>query len=468
MNMNRRQFAKALAAPLLAPRRRKPNLLYVFSDQHRACSLPGEPYCDVEAPTLRRLRKEGVSFRNCISNYPVCSPYRAMLLTGRWPYQTGIIDNDLPLRNDEVSLARVFDGAGYRTGYIGKWHLSPGDEGGTFIPPGPARQGFDDWHVWSHTNQHLDKSFTFDPDTGARIQPHGYNATLMTETAIQFVHDYRDRPWMLMLSWNPPHTSLEDAPPEYVKRYDPGALRLRPNVPAEGAYGHENITPGTVRRWLQGYYAHISALDAELARLLKTLDETGLANDTIFVYSTDHGDMLGSHGFDGKRVPWEESCRVPFFVRYPGIAPAGREADILFSAIDIYPTLCGLAGLAVPKHCAGRDLSSAVRGEATVAPESVFLMHIKKDNATGGRENPAPLFRGVRTARHTYAVADDGAWCLYDNREDPYQLHSLLDSPGGAKIARELDDLVVEWLRKADDPFPYREVCRKRSSLKLI
>jgi len=472
MNMDRRQFAKTVAAPLFAralaaqqgPPKRKPNLLYVFSDQHRACSLPGEPYCDVQAPNITRLKREGVSFQNCISNYPVCSPYRAMLLTGRWPYQTGIIDNDLQLRSDETSLAKVFAGAGYRTGYIGKWHLSPNDERGTFIPKGPARQGFDDWHVWSNTTHHFDKSFTFDPDTGAKIQPKGYNCTLMTDTAIDFIRNYRDRPWMLMLSWNPPHTSFEDAPPEYVRRYDPAALRLRPNVPAESTIGRQKVSREKVRHSLQGYYAHISALDAELGRLLSVLDQTGLAGDTIVVYSTDHGDMLGSHGFYGKRVPWEEACKVPFFVRYPGVVPAGCESNALLSAIDIYPTLCGLTGLKVPSHCAGRDLSGAVRGEAMKTLESVFLMHIKKDNATGGNDNPAPLFRGVRTARHTYAVADDGAWCLYDNIEDPYQLRNIVDLPQGAKLAHDLDGLVLEWLRKAGDPFPYRETCRKRSS----
>ena len=132
---------------------------------------------------------------------------------------------------------------------------------------------------------------------------------------------------------------------EYLRRYDPAALCLRPNVPIETTTGRQRFSREKVRHSLQGYYAHISALDAELGRLLDVLDQTGLAGDTMVVYSTDHGDMLGSHGFYGKRVPWEESCRVPFFVRYPGVVPAGRESGALFSAIDIYPTLCGLAGL---------------------------------------------------------------------------------------------------------------------------
>jgi hypothetical protein len=135
-----------------------------------------------------------------------------MLLTGRWPCQTGIVDNALDLRSDEVSLGHMFHNAGYRTGYIGKGHLSAGDEGGRFIPNGPACQGFDYWQVWARTNQHFDSSFTFDPETGARIQPKGYNCTLMTDQAEDFIGANGGRPWMLMLSWNPPHPNFGDAP----------------------------------------------------------------------------------------------------------------------------------------------------------------------------------------------------------------------------------------------------------------
>jgi arylsulfatase A-like enzyme len=376
-----------------------------------------------------------------------------MLLSGRWPYQTGIIDNAIQLRSDEVSLGRVFLNAGYRTGYIGKWHLSPGDEGGRFIPKGPARQGFEYWQVWSQTNQHFDTSFTHDSETGAKIQPKGYNCTLMTDEANEFIRANRERPWMLMMSWNPPHPNFDDAPPEHKDRYNPEALRFRPNVKDSER----------LRKQCAGYYGHISAVDIEFGRLLRTLKETGQADDTIVVYTSDHGDMMGSHGFGGKRVPWEESCKVPFLVRYPGVATAGRPLDGLFSTIDIYPSMCGLAGLAVPGHCAGRDLSAAMRGQNTSFPESAFLMHIQKENASGGENHPAPLFRGVRTDRHTYAVADDGRWLLYDNREDPYQMRNLIADPARQKLARDLDGLVLEWLRRSQDPFAYEAARKKRS-----
>lgn len=172
MTPTRREFLVSAAA-VAAGTASRPNLLYVFSDEHRACSMPGELFNAASTPNLDRFSRQSMTFRNCISNYPVCSPYRAMLQTGRWPYQTGIIYNALPLHPDEVSIGETFRRAGYRTGYIGKWHLSPHDEGGEFIPQGPARLGYEDWHVWSNTNEHFDKSYTFDPDTGRKIQPSG-------------------------------------------------------------------------------------------------------------------------------------------------------------------------------------------------------------------------------------------------------------------------------------------------------
>ncbi len=196
---------------------------------------------------------------------------------------------------------------------------------------------------------------------------------------------------------------------------------------------------------------------------MSALDETGQAEDTIVVYTPDHGEMMSSQGYMDKRLPYEESCKVPFFIRYPGVTPKGSESEILFSAVDIYPTLCGLAGVPVPEHCVGHDLSAAMHGKKVNALESVFMMHISKARATGGDENVAPLFRGVRTNTHTYAVADDGRWCLYNNREDPFQQHNLISDPKQAALMKELDGIVLDWLKKADDPFPYASLVKRQS-----
>ena len=480
--MNRRDFVKAgvgaslavgfdhiSAAPKPTPSR-LPNVLYVFSDEHRACSLPGEPYNDALAPNITKFARENLSFRNCISNYPVCSPYRAILQTGKWPYHNTVIDNcsakppRIGLRSDPESLGNTFRHSGYYTGYIGKWHLSEDDS--EFIPPGVRRQGYEDWHVWANTNVHFDKSFTFDQSTGQKIKPRGYNCTLMTDQAVEFIRDrtrgIETKPWMLVVSWNPPHPVYDDAPAEEMRLYDPTALRQRPNVQFSDRF-RLTATEAILRWTEQGYYAHITAVDKEFERLLLVLDETGQADNTIVVYTSDHGDLMGSHGYIGKRMPQEESCKVPFIVRYPGVTPHGGESNILFSAIDIYPSLCGLAGIRVPPHCEGSDLSASMRGQKIKGPESVFLMHIEKFHASGGVNNPAVIFRGIRTDRFTYAVADDGRWCLYDNREDPYQQHNLVADPQRTALMHDLDGLVLDWLKKASDPYPYTSLLGKRS-----
>ena len=457
-SMSRRTFAGTLAAAATqvscteAPRR--PNLLFVFSDQHRACSMPGEPYNDADAPNLARLASEGMTFRNCVSNYPVCSPYRGILLSGRWPYQTGIIDNNFPLRESEISLGETFRSSGYRTGYVGKWHLDATTPEG-LRPEGDARHGFDFWRAWYRTSRHMQGSYTFDPHNGERIEPKGYNATLMTDQAIEFIRKANaDQPWMLVVSVNPPHPAFSDAPPELMRRYRDARLRLRPNGTEKLGGDHGGHKGLPVRENLVGYYAHITAVDAEIGRLLDVLDETGAAGDTIVVYTSDHGEMMGSHNWMGKRLPYEESAKVPFVARFPGRIPAARTTDALLGAIDLYPTLCGLAGVAPPEHCAGRDLSAALRGEQYRRPEHAFLMH---QNVKGV---DVPIYRGLRTPRYTYAAGERGRWLLFDNQEDPYQRHNLAGDPTRSGLVRELEGEILDYLEVTGDPYPFAERVR--------
>ncbi len=448
-------MAAAGASAASGQRSASPNVLFVFSDQHRACSMPGEPYNDVAAPALAALASQGAAFSHCVSNYPVCSPYRGILLTGRWPCQTGIVDNAYPLRNSEHSLGEAFRSAGYQTGYVGKWHLDArGAEGHALKPEGEARHGFNEWRAWYNTNPHFDRSHTYEPATGRQVVPAGYNATLMTDDAISFIERNRERPWMLVLSLNPPHPPFDDAPEELVRNYPAGDLRLRPNtvrrVTRAGGGRSRDVRPD-----LAGYYAHIEGVDREIGRLTECLARNGLAETTVVVYTSDHGEMLGAQNRMGKRLPHDESCRVPFVVRAPGV-PAGVRSDALLGTIDLFPTVCGLAGIPVPAGCVGRDLSAAVRGESVDGPEHQFLMHISKSHSSGGINHEAPLFRGIRTSRYTYACGEIGRWCLYDNQEDPYQQSNLADDPARAGLMGELDGEVLDYLRQAQDRYPYR------------
>ena len=490
--MDRRQFIQSgVAAGVVAavpasagakPPLSRPNVLYVFDDEHRFQSLPGEPYSDpVNAPNLDAFRRANFAMRQCISNYPLCSPYRGILMTGLWPYQNGITRNWIELGTNFESIGDVFDKAGYRTAYVGKWHLSGPGHDRAFVPPGPHRQGFQDWHVWGAVDRHMNYSFTFNPDTGEEIHPLGYQATLMTDQAVNIIHEKHEKPWMMIVSWHPPHFPVDDAPEDDEAYFAQRSVTLRPNVKTGFSDRGPVRSRQAIEKFHQGYYAHIRAIDREFGRLLKALDDTGQAESTIVVFTSDHGEMAGSHGRMYKQVPHEESVRVPFFVRYPGVTPKGTSSDALFASIDIYPTLCGLAGIPVPGHCKGRDFSATIRGRETPASEVVFLMNqgteyprnaiAAEDRAPGNvaqhpvgpadRNGPGPNgggyappnFRGLRSQTHTYAVADDGRWLLFDNIADPYQQRNLIADPKQNELIAHFDRLIAAWLRASDDPF---------------
>jgi len=429
------------AAPgVLQAAQRPPNVIYAFSDEHRWQSMSFTETPEVRTPNMARMAAEGVQFTHCVSNYPVCTPYRGIVMTGRWPYQTGLIDNGLELRRDEPTLGKTFRAAGYRTGYIGKWHL-----GGLRAEP----FGFDESYIWSDDKSHWDSEYH--PAEGGPVRVKGYNATGMTDQALGFMRAHRDEPFFLMLSWIPPHADFLTAPEAKKALYPEGSLPRRPNAPEATGGGDDAIWNQNGSAHYRGYHAHISAIDDELGRLVAELEAFGIADNTILVYTSDHGSMQGSHGVGSKRQPYEESIRVPFLVRAPGRVPAGRRDDALFGAIDVFPTLCGLAGVPVPASAQGQDFSGRLLGEGGPDPESQFIMHISKDHATGGQKHPAPLFRGVRTRTHTYAVFPEGGGLLFDNVSDPYQQHNLFDAPEARDARARCDALLRDWLRKAEE-----------------
>ncbi len=477
--MNRREFVKRGAAvstvaalPLFAktPAKssaKRPNVLYVFSDQHRAQSLPGSDPNKILAPTLDRFRHDNVSMDACISNYPLCVPHRAILLSGLYSYQSKITQNGQTLEPTMPGLGEAFQKAGYHTGYVGKWHLYDGEN--KFVPKGPYRFGFEDWHAWANTNKHYDGT-TFNAETGEPIVMPGYQPTRMTDQAVEFLNKQKgaEKPWFLVVSWNPPHPPY-NPPPEDMELYDKASLKLRPNVrlptPADKIANPypQLASMETLLQAQQGYYGGISAIDKEFARLLKTLDDNGVTDNTIVVYTSDHGDMMGSHGHMAKQMPHEESCRVPFLVRLPERKGHGHSSDALFASVDIYPTLCGLAGIPVPRHCSGRDFSSLMRGEGKFQEtEMVFLMN--DQGPPTRQEIDVQTYRGVRTKTHTYAVQLDGRWCLYDNLADPYQMKNLVRDAAHKALVEKLDAALIAWSNAAGDPFPYEKALGSYSS----
>jgi len=442
MPLSRRELLGAGAGLALALEscggsgRERPNVVFAFSDEHRWQSLSFTETPALRTPRLERLAAEGTQVNGCLSNYPVCRPFRAMLQTGQWPAQNGVLGNASVLETDANTLGRRFRAAGYTTGYIGKWHL-----GSRYVVP----FGYDFSRVWRNTNNHWDCGYYDGPGPEDRVPLAGlYNAEAMTYQAIEYLEQGPQAPFFLVLSYNPPHPSYTDAPKEFLDLYpDEASLPLRGNLDASSF---------DESQWLdyRGYHAHISALDRELGRFLDALDRLGLADNTIVVYTSDHGTMLGSHGLWGKRLPHEESIRVPLLVRWPGRVPAGRELAGSFDSVDFLPTLLELTGLAAESALPGRSRAEALLGGAAESDDQLLMQcSTEKDNED---EPDVPLYRGIRTASHTLAVGEDGPWLFFDNRADPLQVENRV----AAVPAATLDDL-TERLRglqsRAGDSF---------------
>ena len=355
--------------------------------------MPGVDGCEVLAPNLERLQRAGTSFTNCFSNYPLCAPARGMLISGRWPSDTGVVNNLSELKPSTSSLGAIFARGGYQTCYIGKWHLHGGpqetvDGNDRYIPPGPGRHGFERMSVWTETNRHWD-SVRHEEGSGAPVRTSGYNATLMTDEALEFLSNKdRTRPFFLFLSLNPPHPPLDDAPPDYLDLYTGRSLSMRQNVPESMASGaqlvpagaHRNHVTMTLQEQLGQYYAHISAVDNEIGRLLTTLEETDALAETLIVYTSDHGDMLGSHGKLRKGAFFRESAQVPLVLAWPGKIAAGQENEMLIGLIDIYPTLLGLCGLDVPDTARGEDLSTGILAKHRTGARYVVHFSTSQDD----------------------------------------------------------------------------------------
>lgn len=430
---------------------RRPNVVFVFADQWRAQATGYSGERRVKTPKLDRLASESVNFTNAVSGYPVCSPYRASLITGRSPLTHGVFLNDVHLFHEAPSIADAFKAAGYQTAYIGKWHLD--GQGRLAFIPRERRQGFGFWRVMECTHDY-NRSYYYG-DGNEKLLWEGYDAFAETREAIRYIREYdSEKPFLLCLSWGPPHNPYDTAPEEYRAMYDPAALELRPNVPVE----HEE----KARETLAGYYAHCTALDTCTGWLLHTLAECGLADETIFVFTSDHGDMVGSRGAWDKQRPYEESIRVPFLLRYPAVlGRERRELTVPIDAQDVMPTLLGLCGIEIPDTVEGLDYSGHIKGGENPGDDCALLSCMAPfgnwHRGVGGKE-----YRGVRTLRHTYVRDLDGPWMLYDNEADPYQLDNLCCKPEHEKLLCELDALLEGKLAERGDEFlPAQYYCDK-------
>lgn len=421
----------------------QPNIVFVFADQWRAQAMGYAGNTDIKTPNIDQLASEGVCFSNTVSTNPVCTPYRAMLLTGLYPLKTGMFMNDITLNPESNSFAKLFNKEGYNTAYIGKWHLD-GHGRSAFIPK-ERRQGFDYWKVLECSHNYINSSYW--GNDNAQHNWEGYDAEAQTEDAIAYIekHSSSDKPFCLMLSWGPPHAPYNSAPQEFKDLYKDVDLQLRPNVPEELA----DKTKAT----LKGYYAHCSALDSYIKRLQDAIKRNNIEDNTIFVFTSDHGDMINSHGQTKKQRIYEESAKVPFIIKYPALfGKKGVKSDFLLSSLDILPTMLGMSGHGVPAGLDGEDITDVLLGKKKDEREAALVSCITPfgqwSRDRGGRE-----FRGIITKQYTYARDLSGEWLLYDNDADPYQQNNLIGDPELKPITEKLEKLLTQELERLDDDF---------------
>jgi arylsulfatase A-like enzyme len=431
---------------------RRPNLLFVFSDQHRADAVGYAGNPDVRTPNLDRFAESGLDFRNAVSTDPVCSPARASLLTGQYPLTHGVIVNEVGIQSDPVGMGDALRNAGYSTGYIGKWHIDGGRWTG-FIPP-ERRLGFEYWRACECTHDYNHSVYHGDEPTNRVWE--GYDVFCQTDDAGDFIRGRKRAglPFALLLSYGPPHDPYHSAPERFKAMYDPDQLTPRPNVPPEAEV--------RTRQDLAGYYAHISAIDEAFGALVREIEQCGALEDTVIVYTSDHGDMLGSHGMRTKEKPWDESVRVPLLLSYPTrFGSRGRTIEQPLGTPDIMPTLLGLCGVEIPETVEGVDVFARI-DEAPDPESDGALIECIHPFGSWGKIHGGREYRGLRTARYTYVEDREGPWLLYDNARDPYQLENLLGRETYVGTQQRLAAALAGHLREAGDRFERGEAYMDR------
>lgn len=478
---NRRQFLKGVAAgaavaagassfakPQAA---KKPNLLYVFADQlrYQSCGYAGDSLA--RTPNVDQFARESVSFSNAVATAPVCTAYRAGLMTGKYTTSNGMVINELRINPNQHCFGHALTEGGYETGYIGKWHLYANQLGhhldpkNSFIPRGPHRLGFDGyWAAYNFHHNYYNAYYHTESPEKIFYGPGVFEPDAQTDLAIDFIQKKAggDKPFALFLSWGPPHDPWGDdnTPRDCHAMFKDVPMPNPPNYKAENdpyadAWGR--LSPaerGQLESWRRNYYAQTAALDRNFGRLLAALDKAGIAENTIVVFTSDHGEMFGAHGRRAKNIFYEEACRIPFLLRFPGHTQPGSTSDVCLGTVDIQPTLLSMMNLPIHAGIEGMDLSHCAMSQPGPEPEAAMMM------ITGATADWSPGFewRAMRDKRYTYAIyRRDRSELLFDHVADPPQMTNLLDVPAHADALHRLRSLLSQKMSAIHDTFESSE-----------
>lgn len=421
---------------------RRPNFLFIYTDDHRWDAMgvvqreQGErgrfPW--FASPGMDRLAAEGVRFRNAFVTLSLCAPSRAAFLTGRYNHLNGITNNGTPFPADSVTHASLLRAAGYRTAYIGKWHM--GNQRG-------QRPGFDYSASYVGHGRYQDCPFEIN---GTATPTTGWVDDVAADFAIEYMKQNKEQPFSVVVGFKSPHGPRggNNLPARLRGLYADKTSRPVQNLRAPSPW-QKPLADGEPPRGLADnavhldYLRHIAGVDENVARLLRTLDELGIADDTVVVYTSDNGYYLGEHCSGDKRSLYEESLRIPLLVRYPRCFGKGRTVDEMVLNVDLAPTFLDLAGVPVPPGMQGASWRKFAAGEKPAQWRTSFFAEYYKELGE------VPTCYAVRTTTHKLVkYPNRPEWTeVFDLTADPYEIRNLAaDSALTGRLDTELSALM--------------------------
>lgn len=452
-----------------------PNLIFIMADQWRGDALGCLGKEAVKTPHLDQLASEGVNFTNAVSSYPVSSPARGMLMTGMYPVHSKVTGNcnsatapyGVELPESARCWSDVLKDQGYELGYIGKWHLdSPyqpyietsnnkGKIAWNEWCPKERRHGFSHWIAYGTYDYHL-KPMYWDTDA-SRDEFYfvdQWGPEYETDRAIDYIanrdNKLRDtgKPFALVVSMNPPHTGYELVPDKYKEIYRDVDVETVCNSPIIAPKGTK--MGDFYRKSVLDYYACMTGVDEQVGRIIRQLKEQGLFENTIVVFTSDHGDSMGMHEHIGKNIYYEEAMRIPMMISWPEKIAPRRDSTLMIAFADLYPSLLSLMGFKeqIPTEVQTFDLSASIlspeKAQEVVQPYYYLLP-----------ENLMTGYRGLRTKKYTFVVhATNGRtdeWILFDREQDPFQRNNI--APDQPALIKQFTSQLKDWLKKTNDPF---------------
>ena len=452
---------------------RKKNLIYVFADQWRyhAMGCAGEDH--VSTPAMDEFAADSVFCDAALSSYPLCSPHRAALLTGKDPLSLGMwtnckigLNECVMLQPQERAISDVLYDEGYLTAYIGKWHLdgsernfsahpeSGADYWDAFTPPGERRHHFQYWHSYGAMDNHTRPHYW--EDSAEMLIYDEWSPKHETDMMIRYLESvkHEDKPIFAVLSWNPPHPPYDLIDPDCLELWrEDGSFR--PNVPEDWRKDSSYL------KKRKEYFSAVAGLDREFGRLIGYLRENGFYDDSVIVLSADHGDMMGSHGLYGKNTWYEESVRIPLVIHDREIGQGRSHARIVSE--DQAPTLLELLGVSIPDTMTGLSHASSLMSGEGKREYSYHMMipgmpEIVMPYRDKGMDNRAFGWRAIRTDDSKYIIdngTEPGAETrrmLYDLNEDPYEMNPRYLKASDPEALR-FDDMIRNEKKTHNDIF---------------